>query len=112
MGPARSSARQRRADVTEQEWLTSESPQRLYSFARQVAVPVLKAGRRRLRLFACACCRQAWHLLGDAGRAAVEAAEGYADGRIAPSQLREAHGAAWSTTGAGRLVRESARGAA
>jgi hypothetical protein len=33
---------------------------------------------RQLRLFACACCRYVWHLLG-AGREVVEAAERHAD---------------------------------
>jgi hypothetical protein len=55
-----------------------------------VANPVFKRGRRRLRLYACACCRQVWHLLDDAGRAAVEAAEGNADDQIAPADLRKA----------------------
>jgi hypothetical protein len=36
---------------------------------------------RKLRLFACACIRQGWEVLeGESGRAAVEAAEAYADG--------------------------------
>jgi hypothetical protein len=55
-----------------------------------VANPTLKSGRRRLRLYACACCRQVWHLLHEEGRAAVEAAEGHADGQIAPADLRKA----------------------
>ena len=34
-----------------------------------------------MRLFACACCRQIWHLLADQRlRTAVEAAEQYAAG--------------------------------
>lgn len=39
-----------------------------------------KAGTRKLRLFACACCRLVWDLLADGpGRARVEAAEHAAD---------------------------------
>lgn len=40
-----------------------------------------KAGKRKLRLFACACCRAAWPRLPDAQLgAAVEAAERFAEG--------------------------------
>jgi hypothetical protein len=55
-----------------------------------MAAPIRKGGRRRLRLYACACCRQVWHLLDDAGRAAVEAAEAHADGQIASADLGQA----------------------
>jgi hypothetical protein len=42
------------------------------------------AHERKLRLFACACCRCVWPLLAseERGRRAVEAAEQYADGLI------------------------------
>jgi hypothetical protein len=49
---------------------------------------------RKLRLFGCACCRTAWADLPEAGRAAVAAAEGYADGRVGGADLRRAHQAA------------------
>jgi hypothetical protein len=51
-------------------------------------------GPRQLRLFGCACCRTAWADLPEAGRAAVAAAEGYADGRVGGADLRRAHQAA------------------
>jgi hypothetical protein len=73
--------------VTEQEWLSCEDPQLLYAQARRAVSLISKSGRRRLRLYACACCRQVWHLLDAAARAAVEAAEGNADGRIAQADL-------------------------
>ncbi len=77
--------------MTEQEWLTGEDPQRLYAQAGRAVDLTDKGGRRRRpRLYACACCRQVWHLLDDAGRAAVEAGEGYADGQVAPADLRQA----------------------
>jgi len=81
--------------MTEQEWLRSESPCRLFAHARRVAKPGLKSGRRRLRLYACACCREVWPLLGEEGRAAVEAAERYADGRASAADLRQAAALAW-----------------
>lgn len=39
-----------------------------------------KPSRRKMRLWACACCRLVWDRLGDHGRAAVVVAENYAAG--------------------------------
>jgi hypothetical protein len=44
-------------------------------------------GGRRLRLFACGCCRQVWPLLAAPSRAAVEAAERFADGAATGREL-------------------------
>jgi hypothetical protein len=52
-----------------------------------------RAGDRKLRLFAVACSRRVWHLLDDLGRAAVDAAEGFADGVLGPEALRAARSA-------------------
>jgi hypothetical protein len=58
--------------MTEQEWLNCTEPQRMLDFLRG------KASDRRLRLFACACCRRVWYLLTEGrGRTAVEIAERY-----------------------------------
>jgi len=61
------------------------------------------ASGRKLRLFGVACSRRAWGRLDDLGRAAVELAEEYADGRAGSDALRAARhacrgcgvGAAW-----------------
>ncbi len=63
--------------MTESEWLLSTDP------AAMLRVLGEHAGPRKLRLFACACCRLLWHeLIDDRSRAAVEAAERYADGLL------------------------------
>src|SRR3954447_4705532 len=50
--------------------------------------PQTKRGRRKLRLFACACCRRiaAWQE-GEANRKAMEVAELFADGKVTKSEL-------------------------
>ena len=64
------------------------------------AIPRRRVGRmdaRTLRLFACWCVRQVWHLLTDErSRRAVEVAERYAVGEATESDLNAAESAAWS----------------
>jgi hypothetical protein len=75
--------------VTEAEWLACTDPQGMLNWVRFARSP----GERKPRLFACACCRRAWHLrTRGPPRAAVEAAERYADGLAGAAELR--HG--WS----------------
>lgn len=71
--------------MTESDWLTSTDPAAMLCWCnserdyRPSVHPVVTD--RQLRLFACACCRQVWHLLTDErSRKAVEVAELFADG--------------------------------
>jgi hypothetical protein len=68
--------------VTEAEWLASEQAKDMFRCLRdQFNTHRKKVGRRKLRLFGCACCRQHWQYLTDPrSRAAVEYAERLADG--------------------------------
>jgi hypothetical protein len=70
--------------MTESEWLTCADPEPMLAFLRG------RAGARKLRLFAVACSRRAWHLLDGPGRAAVEVAERFADGDASGEELRAA----------------------
>jgi hypothetical protein len=67
--------------VTEQEWMACEDRQPMLEHFRG------KFTDRKLRLFACACCRQVWSLLPGDGRAAVEVAERFADGKAGQTEL-------------------------
>jgi hypothetical protein len=69
-------------NVTEQEWLTGTNLYALTEFLRtRHHANRTKAGRRKLRLVGCACCRYAWHLFADEPEcsALVLEAERFAD---------------------------------
>ncbi len=68
--------------MTEAEWLACRDPDPLLEYLRAEACArrLPQPSRRKVRLFACACCRRAWAALtDDRSRRAVEAAERYAD---------------------------------
>jgi hypothetical protein len=71
--------------MIESEWLTCSDPQPML---RHLGC---KADERKRRLFACACCRRAWHLLADYRvQEAVETAERYADKAANETELEVA----------------------
>jgi hypothetical protein len=72
--------------MTEAEWLWSVIPEGMLSVLES------NARRRKVRLFAVACCRHGSHLFDNSflGRA-VEVAEQLADGLATHAQLREAY---------------------
>jgi len=75
--------------MTGRDWPNRTGPQPVLEFLRG------RASDRKLRLFACACCRRVWDVLTDGRtRRAVETAEGYADGLVSGAEFREAHEAA------------------
>ena len=79
--------------MTEAEWLAATDAEPMLRFVRGTATD------RKLRLFACACCRRVWDFLPDPrSRAAVEFSERYADrgprGRRGFPAVRRAAGAA------------------
>ena len=96
--------------MTEAEWLTSASPKAMLALLAGTSSP------RKLRLFACACCRRVWRLLSDErSRRAVEANERFADHLAGEAELHMAqqdavHAAseAWAATLAAREAAEQA----
>jgi len=73
--------------VDERDWLTCNDPDkmlRLLGENRQLS-------RRKVRLFAVACCRQIWRLLSHPpSQQAVEVSEQYAEGSVTAAKLRKA----------------------
>jgi hypothetical protein len=80
--------------MTGEQWAESRDPRRMYTLAKLLVNLRLKKARRKLRLYACACCRQVWPLLGAEARSAVEASERFADGEAAKDELLAANKAA------------------
>jgi hypothetical protein len=84
--------------VTEGEWLAGDDVDEMLDYLKSEAKVVRSPkGRRKMRLFACGCCRQVWQLIEDTrSRRLVELSEQFADGLAAPLELAEAEGPAGS----------------
>jgi hypothetical protein len=74
--------------MTQAEWQSCRDPELM---VRSLAA---EKHLRELRLFAVACVRRIWRLLSDAGRAAVDASERFANSRASEQELRQAVAAA------------------
>jgi hypothetical protein len=78
--------------MTEADWDSCTDPEKMLEWLRHSG----NAPERKLRLFACACCRGIWHRLSDkCSRRAVEVVERFADGRATPQTFRKWHWAAY-----------------
>ena len=95
----------------EEAWDKCENPSWLIWIATRSGV----FDDRTLRLFACWCARQVWHLLTDQrSRNAVVVAERYADGKVTSEELSAAESAAGAAArdAAGAAARAAAGDAA
>jgi hypothetical protein len=80
--------------MTAEEWLAEQKRAQwmLSTLLEPGKLQRTKAGKRKLRLFACGCCRMVWHLLEDeALRSALGVAERFADGEDDKEALRRAY---------------------
>lgn len=67
------------------EWNTCQDPQAMLNYLRR------RVSARKLRLFACACCRRLWsRLVDERDRKGVELAEQHADGLATIQQILHA----------------------
>lgn len=77
--------------MTEAEWLEAARPEPMLDHIRGASLSRTKAGKRKMRLFACGCVRQVWTLLPhEHCRETVVVAEQFADGRADQAVLETA----------------------
>jgi hypothetical protein len=80
--------------MLEIEWNACQDPRHMLDFL------VGKVSERKLRLFACACCRAIWQLLFQHERRAIDVAEQFADGVANEGQRKDAFEALLAAGGA------------
>jgi hypothetical protein len=71
--------------MTEAEWLACSDPTPMPEYLAD------KVSARKMRLFACACCRHSWNWSGANNRVAIEVAERFADGEATTEELLAAY---------------------
>src|SRR5262245_57494132 len=78
--------------MDEREWLACEEPALMFGRLQADGVARSKEGRRKLRLFAGACCRHFWGLLRNKrSRQTVLILEQFADDGVGAKQRENAH---------------------
>lgn len=84
--------------MTVQEWLDCNDPDQMLECLQD------RASERKLRLFAVACCRRIWTVVGNSCRYLGELTERYADGKVNQAALLvardAAHNSDWTARGA------------
>ena len=83
--------------MNEKQWAKERSnAQAMVYQLSDLGVPRTKAGRRKLRLYACGCSRLVWHLLMDERlKAAVELSERVAEGLANKAELPQQYSQVW-----------------
>jgi hypothetical protein len=95
--------------MTEEEWLRCEHPGRMLNFLERAV------RRRKVRLFACACCRRLWPSLASVLRKGLETSERHADGQASSEEMlaaRLAGYASLTTASAAAVLAMNGAGAA
>ncbi len=78
--------------MREAEWLSAQNPRRMLDYLEVYhRVARTRTGRRKLRLFTCACCRRLWNVPdSEQGKRVIEVLELFADGLANWDDVRSA----------------------